>query len=349
MLSREISEAVLTIGNECRPPKGGMAQVVFTYGKTLFKPFHFISFYNGGSSINKIYCFLTALVKTICFLLFRRKIKIVHIHTGSATSFKRSSYFIKLSKWMHKKVVLHMHGGGFMEYYKGNSNYVDGIIKKVDVVVALTDRWKLFYEHIGCKKVCTVPNIIEEPQIALVPQKSTVHFLFLGLICDNKGIFDLLEVLAANKTTLKDKMILHIGGNGETSRLQTFIKEHELEELAVFEGWVSGDKKTALLNQCDCYILPSYIEGLPISILEALSFGKFVVSTKVGGIPEIVNDDNGLLFDSGNKTELWDALKYTLDHIETIRLSQPKIAATVEKHLPEAVSRNLESLYQELL
>lgn len=290
-----------------------------------------------------------AFLKTAFFLLFHRKTKIVHIHTGSATSFKRSSYFVRLSKLMRKKVVLHMHGGGFEDYYKGNSGYVSSIIDKADAVVALTEKWKSFYDGIGCKKVYIVPNIIEKPRISSVTPSDKVQFLFLGLICDNKGIFDLLEILAANKTELRNRMILHVGGNGETGRLEAFIKEHGLENFVVFEGWVAGDKKTALLNMCDCYILPSYVEGLPISILEALSYGEFVVSTKVGGIPEIINPENGVLFSPGNKKELRDAIMQTIDRVENIRSSRKRIASTVTGHLPDAVCRDLECMYMDLL
>ena len=62
---------------------------------------------------------------------------------------------------------------------------------------------------------------------------------------------------------------------------------------------VSGHKKEMLLNLCDAYILPSYTEGLPVSILEAMSYGKPILATPVGGIPEVVID-NGILFQPGD-------------------------------------------------
>ena len=86
-----------------------------------------------------------------------------------------------------------------------------------------------------------------------------------------------------------------------------------LDTLINFHGWVSGDMKIKLLNLADSFILPSYVEGVPISILEAESYGVPILSTIVGGIPEIVTDgDNGLLFKPGDKVAIKEAIDKVL-------------------------------------
>src|SRR5690606_2022961 len=94
--------------------------------------------------------------------------------------------------------------------------------------------------------------------------------LFLGLISKNKGIFDLIDVLATNKESFQNRLCLSIGGNGETDKLRKEINDKKLGEMVEYLGWVTQDKKNNCLQQTDVYILPSYNEGLPISILEAM-------------------------------------------------------------------------------
>ena len=131
--------------------------------------------------------------------------------------------------------------------------------------------------------------------------------LFLGLLGKNKGIYDLLECIRDHKVEFQGKLKLYIGGNGEIEHVKQLIKEYGIADIVIFEGWVSGDKKIELLNKSDAYILPSYKEGLPISILEAMSYGMPIISTPVGGIPEIVsNGENGYLVEPGNKEDIYN-------------------------------------------
>lgn len=99
-----------------------------------------------------------------------------------------------------------------------------------------------------------------------------------------------MKAIGDHKQELQNRIVLHIGGNGETDRLLSIIKELGIETLVRFEGWVDKEKKQYLLNLADVYILPSFIEGVPISILEAESYHKPVITTNVGGIPSIVQD-----------------------------------------------------------
>lgn len=108
--------------------------------------------------------------------------------------------------------------------------------------------------------------------------------MFMGEISMRKGGFDLLQAISDNKEYFKDKLLLRMGGNEVDGDIKTFIRNHQLEDFVSYEGWISGEKKTECLNWEDVYILPSYNEGLPIAILEAMSYKHPVISTPVGGI-----------------------------------------------------------------
>ena len=116
-------------------------------------------------------------------------------------------------------------------------------------------------------------NIIAPPiKVSTKKESGVINFLFLGEIGKRKGIYDLLQVISDNQELFRNKIKLRIGGNLEEEIIKAFIQNNQISDIAVFEGWVTGDKKIEYLNWADIYILPSYNEGLPIAILEAMSY-----------------------------------------------------------------------------
>lgn len=351
MLSNDICKHVLTVGCLYNPPKGGVAQVMYTYSKEVYPFFRCVINSGNGGLVSNSFRAVLGLVNMFFVLCFNSQLRIVHIHTASYRSFQRSTWFVKLAKIMDRKVVLHIHGGGFKNYYKTKPEWVLKNLKQADCIIALTEEWKLFFaEELSLHNVVIVQNIIPKPRIRIIEGKDNrIHLLFLGAINEQKGIFDLLEVINEEKTKWAGRLYLHIGGNQEVNRMQAYINDNELDNIVKYEGWVDGDKKIDMLNLMDAFILPSYIEGLPISILEALSYGKPVITTPVGGIPAIINESNGFLFEQGDK----EALKYILTNIlSNTSLIKDKTKAAKESvvgFFPESISQKLNSVYCTLL
>lgn len=336
---------ILTIGCKFDPPRGGVAQVLYTYRRHVYNKFNFIQNSCDGTLIKKGLVVMFAYIKTFFFLLLHKEVKIVHIHTASYNSFKRSSIFVSLSNFMNRKVVLHIHGGGFKEYYHTNPLWIKSVLEKCDALVALTESWKCFYESLGCTNVKVVSNIIPEPLYRNIDADGLIHLLFLGWIVKEKGIYDLLDVLAAHKKEWENKLRLHVGGNHEVEKLINYIDSNHLEKIVSYEGWVTGEKKIYLLNLMDVFILPSYTEGMPISILEAFSYGKPVISTPVGGIPEMVNNDNGFLFQPGDKKSLEAILISIITDPDKLYARRQHTKETVYKNMPESVAAQLMDVY----
>ena len=343
-------EKILFVGIDYKLPKGGIASVLNTYS-TFIHPFKFVRTYSSElNDFQKIIYAVTGYVSLIWKLIIDRNIEIVHIHSASGSSFWRKSYVIKIAKTMRKKVIFHCHGGGFKEFRQKSPAKVDAILKKADIVVCLSYEWKNYFEGIGCKNVAIIKNVIEEPKLELINRDGLIHFLFLGLICENKGIFDVLNTLAVHKRELIGKMILHVGGNGQIDRLNATIKELGLEQLVIFEGWVDRKKKQHLLNLSDVYLLPSYIEGVPISILEAESYCKPVITANVGGIPSIVkNRETGLFVTPGNISEIYWAIKTMIDNEELRRRYGDAGFIISKEYLPNAIKKELINLYDNML
>ena len=340
---------VLTIGTDYRVVHGGVAAVENVYS-TFYKPFNHVTTVTETGQIKKLFVLCYALPVFLGWMMFRPEIKIVHVHGASKASFWRKSIFIYIAKSFGKKVVYHMHGGGFEEFTKRHPFCVGKLVKKCDVIIALSEYWKNYFTNkLHCNNVVIVKNVIASP---VVDKKDRRDFslLFLGLLGKNKGIYDLLACLNEHKDEFNGRIKLYVGGNGEVQKVVDMIDKYGLNNVVSFEGWVSGKDKIKLFNIADAYILPSYHEGLPISILEAMSYSLPIISTNVGGIPEILKDgENGFLITPGDKDAMYHAIHSLMNSREICGRMGEESKKKVQEHLPRYVENQLSELYENLL
>lgn len=229
-ISKDISSRILTISTDYNNHKGGIGAVVEVYMK-YFEAINFIKTHKNGSVLFKIYTFFISLFKLIWTLLFNRKIKIIHIHGSSYGSFYRKFIVFAVGKYIfRKKIIYHIHGGAFKLFYETTDRYSRGLIehmlRKVDLVITLSESWNEYYKNnFDIRRITILPNIIDYPGNEANTAKSDVLiFLFMGLICNAKGIFDLVEVIAGKKERYRSRIKLLIGGNGEVKRLKDLIR-----------------------------------------------------------------------------------------------------------------------------
>ncbi len=340
---------ILTIGIDYRVVRGGVAAVENVYS-TFYQPFNHVTTTVTNGQVKKLLVLCKAILQFLYWMLFHPEIKIVHVQGSVGASFWRKAIFIYIAKFFHKKVVWHMHAGRFAVFYQQHRYAVRKVVDKSDVIIALSEYWKEYFKNeFPTKRVEIIKNVISAPKVHK-QQTSYFTLLFLGLLGKNKGIYDLLECIRDHKVEFQGKLKLYIGGNGEIEQVKQLIKEYGIADIVIFEGWVSGDKKIELLNNSDAYILPSYKEGLPISILEAMSYGMPIISTPVGGIPEIVsNGENGYLVEPGNKEDIYKAIISLLNDSDLCNRMGNDSLSRVGEHLPEYVEKQLETLYDSLL
>lgn len=358
-ISLAISKKVVTVGSGYINHRGGIGSVIETYSK-YFAVFNFISSYGTSEyKIAIIFKYLKSLFELSFFLIKNKSIEIVHIHGAAKGSFFRKYIIFLLTKYLfEKKIIFHCHGSEMEKFYLASPKIVKKLManffNRVDLIICLSNSWALFFnDNFKTKKIVVLENIVEEVIIKPIKENQRdgkIHFLFMGAIGNRKGIFDLLEVIAKNKHEFSGKMKLIIGGNGEIKRLEDFLEYNNLSELVEYRGWVSGELKNKLFQESDVYILPSYNEGLPISILEAMTYGMPVISTNVGGIPEIIfNGVNGCIFNPGDKMAIYDALKLFIDMPILCKEYGNNTLEIVKPYYAKNVIPKLESIYKELL
>lgn len=354
LISRSISKRILFLGVS-KHTKGGMTAVLVSYDKYI-DSMRFIPTWRLGNKLVKSWYALQALVRTALMLTFDKRLKIVHIHGAANASFERCKMFIKLAKRFKKKVILHEHAADFVEYYN-QSNDKDEITRYInlcDCLIVLSESWKKYFASIGVDedKINVLNNIVSPPD--LQPDYHTedgkLHLLYMGEISKRKGGFDLLKAIADHREQFDGKLLVRMGGNEVDGDIKAYIREHQLESIVSYEGWIAGQKKIECLNWEDVYILPSYNEGLPIAILEAMAYHHPVISTPVGGIPEILKDGyNGRMVQPGNTECIAKAIYGYIDDKDAIKSQGENSYKVVQPFLPESVFASLKVVYQDLL
>ena len=178
-----------------------------------------------------------------------------------------------------------------------------------------------------------------------------INVLFLGILGPRKGVFDLLPAFKGLVDGHAGDVRLRIGGNGEVERAARTVRALGLAAQVELLGWVAGEAKQAQLAQADVFVLPSYNEGLPVSLLEAMAYGVPVISTRVGGIPELVRDGiDGFLIEPGDRAALEDRLRRLAEDARLRRTMGDAARARILAEFSEAaVLPALESMYARLL
>lgn len=346
---------VLFIAPGNKDSKGGIGLCVNNYSKYI-SPFKLVVTHRFKSKLLNTIWFPFCVLELIFKLLTDSEIQIIHIHGASKGSFYRKYIlFSIIDKLFNKKLIYHVHGGGFRDFYLESSKFIKRriryVIKSSDVLICLSEKWKHFFTSaFRHKRIVILNNMIIPPKIPNeVDFTGELQLLFLGLIGDNKGIFDLLKTLAKNRDLFAGIIKLKIAGNGEISRLEEAIQNWKLNDLVEFVGWVDKDEKDQLLRSSHIFILPSYKEGLPLSILEAMSYSLPIISSNAGGIPDLLHKyKNGILVDAGNQEMIKKAILTLTDNQNLIQIFSEKSAKGVVDFYPESVLKTLVLIYHEL-
>ena len=342
---------VLMIG-PARSVHGGISAMVNNYygaGLDRKVSLHYIGTMVDGSRLRKL---LQAVGAWLLFLICMPWCQIVHVNMASDSSYYRKSVFIKTARFFRKKIVLHQHGGDFQTFYGGLPERGKRLLRRVldmaDVMLVLTPSWKCFFGTLTRpEKILVFPNTV-----AVSPRRGKAYWeheiLFLGRLCREKGISELLYAVRQLREEFPD-LKLYLGGVWEDAALQ---KEAEaLGDTVCWLGWVTGEEKKKYLEKCGIFALPSWFEGQPVALMEAMEASCAVAASDVGGIPHIVQDgQNGLLIRPKDGDSLTEGLRRLLADAALCRRLGENARETVEASysLEKSVGRLLE-IYEEVL
>jgi glycosyltransferase involved in cell wall biosynthesis len=288
-----------------------------------------------------------------------QRAQVLHLHAAMRGSFWRKAIYLRLGHLFGVPSVLHLHGSEMEDFVAKRGVIGRWLIARTlcsaDRVVVLSESWRKFVIDLSPNaKVETVFNFVNVPEIGQVPHRTVgdpLRLAFLGLIGERKGIFDLLKVVGSLEAKRPGCIHLLVGGNGEVDRLRDTVRELGLTHCVEVLGWIDADARRALLTNCHALALPSYNEGLPMALLEAMSYGLPTLTTGVGGIPELVCDgEQGFLVEPGDVDGMVAHLESWIDDEETRKRMGQASRSRVKRDFSAATAvAKLDAVYRAVI
>lgn len=285
-----------------------------------------------GTNYNRIKKAIVRMIKFMYYIVFF-KYDYVLIFMGDGWSIWEKGLMSVLAKFFTKSKVIIAPRSGFILRdlsRKGKiSKFIKFVFNKIDIVICQSNLWKILFEDFSGQrndfKFRIIENIIdfdkyEKLPVTNVKENEKVTILFMAWVTKNKGIFELIK---AAKMLKEESLNFHliIAGKGEDYISVT----DEIQNLGLFgcvtlKGWVLGEQKLELLSHADIFVLPTYYEGYPNSLMEAMASGKACIASRVGSIPDMIkNMENGILIDKENHFQLYQGLKILIEYPELRR------------------------------
>lgn len=248
---------------------------------------------------------------------------VVHIHAEGP------AFFCWIPKLFRKKVIVTVHGldwsrekwkSGFGSKFirQGERNAV----KYADEIIVLSEGVQKYFMDTYGRKTRFIPNGVNCPEIKsaeLIHEKYGLtkdsYILFLGRLVPEKGIRYLIEAFKQVKT---DKKLVIAGGSSDTDEFAKELKEMAKgDDRILFTGFVQGQALEELYNNAYVYTLPSDMEGMPLSLLEAMSYGNCCLVSDIAECAEVV-EDKALIFEKSNVDDLREKLQKACDEVDMV-------------------------------
>lgn len=299
---------------------GGMATVernILAAAPSLGDEIDFISTYEEGGMAKKIGVAVKAYLKFSCLLA---NCEVVHIHMASRGSFRRKKAFVEKALEAQKPVVAHLHGSEFAVWFGEECSDADRLrirrtFSRCAAVIVLSEEWRDFFL---ANDICREDRLHVLHNAVPIPDRpsksySSQDVLFLGRLDDRKNPEMLIRSSRKLLKEHQDSKLL-FGGDGPIERYAEIAKKLGVFDRCEFCGWVTGEDKEELFDRAAAYCLPSKNEGMPMGVLEAMSYGIPPIATPVGGIPQIINDGlNGFIVPINDEEALSDTLCKLMD------------------------------------
>lgn len=362
---------VLQIG-PMPPPYGGIASYVCGYMQSsvtkVYDVRHLLADVVGKLSrrglaraVLNVVNLLLLVPRLLFWVIFWRP-AIVHLQTSSYGGFYEKAVLAWLSHWAGRRVVMNVHGGEFRPFYDKASplgrRFIRSSLRMVDRLIAASPRMESTLRYIGADadRIIRIPNGINIPAVSVCDrdgdERDTVTVLFLNQLDITKGIFELTDAYALLAEQLTNLRLILTGPDGPiVPKIRRRLRERQLTGRVEMHLNVSEKEKSQLYLRSDIYALPTYVEDLPYGLLEAMSYGLAVVTTPVGGIPNVVADgESGLLVPARDVDALVKALlRLATDRAFRLSLGRMARETIVRRFDWEQRAAEIVRLYDRLL
>jgi len=295
---------------------------------------------------------LASLVAAVRFPV-RRRPDLVHVHSSYAFSFYRAAFYVFIVDALWRRpIVFHVHGSSFDTFLERDSRVVQfiqsAVFQRCDRIVVLSEYWRQELEtRAPDRKLVVVPNAVDPDRFDPEYDHDPTRLTFVSSLIHRKGVRELIDAVDRLSADGPPVFELSIAGAGP---LKDSIEElAERHDHITYHGFVSEGEKCRLLSTGDVFVLPSHAEGLPIAMLEGMAGGNAIVSTTVGSIPEVIDDDGGVLVEPGDSAALADAIgSLARDDTRVGQMGRENRALVRDRYAWTTVAKRITRVYHEV-
>lgn len=337
--------------------EGGITEVIRTI-TTCFSAageidFNWISTHRSGGAGAKLMAVIGGLLAALKSM---PSTDLVHIHSSAQISFYRKSLFFWLAKLCRRPVIWHLHSPDrdFVEFFGQGGmrgRYIQSIMSRCDRVVVLSDNWReLAARTLPRARIVAIYNPIPAVSDDVFRDQGphTGRILYLAHLIQRKGYPFLIRAFAQVCGDFPQSRLV-FAGSGELDEAKQLCDELGITDRVDYLGWIQEPGRSDELRNADIFALPSYQEGLPMGVLEAMAYGLGVVTTPVGGIPDlVVHRKNGMLVEAGCVEPLAAALRELLAKPDFCAELGRSARTTVASIAPHEIASQWLQLYREV-
>jgi glycosyltransferase involved in cell wall biosynthesis len=303
--------------------------------------------------IRKFFLYIKTLLTISINALFTNYSLVYFTCSRSFLGSIRDVVLINLVSLKGAKIVNHLHGSDFYSFLHNSPNWYQKILfksyDKVDVSIVLLESMKTQFRDFKNMRLEVVQNFYDQKLDYRLAKKNTskIKLLYLSNIMTSKGIFELLE--AFEKLIINyNNVTLNIAGEyledehmGINQIKKKFTEKIHNNHKVNYLGTVYGKDKVKLLQSSDIFILPSYKEAVPLSILEAMASGNAIVTTNHKYLSEVVSSKNGVIVDIKSVESLLNGItclisdRKKLKHIQNFNKKEVSQKFSMKKYLKD--------------
>lgn len=258
--------------------------------------------------------------KLMALICVARKYDVLHIHGCSDRGMLPILYGVIAGKIWRKRIIITYHGGGAEEYFAKCGTFARRWLCRADKVIVLNGYLeKVFKEYnIPC---VVIPNIILLPEIKRTHEWNTKapRFISVRHLRELYNIPCILRAFQQVQQQIPDASLTILGSGPLLEELQQYVRENDLKHVT-FVGQVPNQEMNKYLADHDIFLSAPRVDNMPVSVLEAMNAGVLVISSKVGGVPYMIeHQKTGLLFDSSQESgvnELAKEMQWAVEHQE---------------------------------
>jgi glycosyltransferase involved in cell wall biosynthesis len=336
------------------------------FGSSLAKTYCLVHFQVGSegrpeSTPQKIVR-IVASPLTLLKEIVRFRPDVIHLNTSLVrNAYWRDLAYLLVARILHCKVVYQVHGGDLPSDFLGHNTLGRGFLRWSlaipDVIVLLAESEREAYRSFAtAKPLIVIPNAIDLAEYRAARPKSFegsgIVLGYIGRLAAEKGVGEAIRAVAILQRSGFDGLRFRIAGSGPYEReLRESVDREGLQEVVEFVGPVFGEAKARFWESIDLFVFPTAREGLPYTILEAMASATPVLTTRVGCIPDTIQEGvQGAFLSSRDPESIAGRLRAIVTDRERLRsMSSEALRCARDHYSVERLAAQFDELYRGLL